>query len=171
MMLKINNMKKIIIINGPSCAGKSTIIDKIFETKQDIFWLKFDSVKRFFVDYIPSVDKQKVTDLVVVIGKDRMEKDEDILCENHIQEVIDFAKEKSYSIYEYNIEAPYETLLERFRARLLNIKEGLKINTSEEKHRETYDKYLVRKDMNVKTFDTSLQSAEEIAKEILSDIL
>jgi uridine kinase len=60
-------MPKIIIINGPSCAGKSTVISQIFETKKDIFWLKYDSIKRFFVDYDPLVDRQKVIDLVITI--------------------------------------------------------------------------------------------------------
>ena len=177
-MSKINNMKKIIVINGPSCAGKSTIVDKIFETKQDIFWLKFDAIKRFFIDYDSSSDKQKVTEILVVIGKDRIERQEDILLEDHNAvsdykntEVLDYAKEKGYSVYEYNIEAPYDVLLSRFRLRASNPRPGIKINSSEKRHKSFYDKYLEGKNANIKTFDTSLQSAEEISKEILSDIL
>ncbi len=164
-------MKKLIIINGPSCAGKSTVINKIFETKKDIFWLKFDSIKRFFVDYEPLTDRVKVTELVIVIGKDRIDRGEDILLENHDQEVVDCAKEKDYILFEYNIEAPYDALLERFRVRVLNAPKELRINTSEVRHRELYDKYLEGKNMNIKTFDTSLQSAEEITIEILNEIL
>lgn len=170
-------MKKIIVINGPSCAGKSTIIDKIFETKRDIFWLKFDAIKRFFIDYDSSSDKQKVTALFVVIGKDRIDKDEDILLEDHNvvsdyknTEVLDYAKENKYVVFEYNIEAPYEILLSRFRLRASNLRSGIKINLSEEKHKNMYNKYLEYKNLNIKTFDTSLQSAEEISKEILNDI-
>ncbi len=171
-------MRKLIIINGPSCAGKSTIIDKIFETKRDIFWLKFDAIKRFFIDYDSSSDKQKVTELFVVMGKNRIDKDEDILLEDHNSvsdykntEVLDYAKEKKYAVYEYNIEAPYEILLSRFRLRTSNPRPGIKINFSEEKHKNMYNKYLESKNLNIKTFDTSLQSAEKISKEILSDIL
>lgn len=163
-------MKKLIIINGPSCAGKSTIIDEFFLYKKDFFWLKYDAIKRFFVDYEPSHDKEKVQELVTLIGKDRIGRGEDILLENYIETIADFAKNNGYDIYQFNIEAPYPTLLQRFQERILNIKAGIKINTSEEKHRQIYDTYISNKKGNDITFDTSTLSKEEIVEKIIQSV-
>jgi thymidylate kinase len=160
-------MKKLIIINGPSCAGKSTIIDELFLYKRDLFWLKYDAIKRFFVDYEPTCDKEKVQELVTIIGRDRISRDEDILLENYLSSIVDFARENSYDIFEFDIEAPYPILLQRFQERVANIKTGVKINTSEERHREIYDAYILNSRESTLTFDTSILSKEEIVKKIL----
>ncbi len=163
-------MKKIIIINGPSCAGKSTIIDEFFLYKKKFFWLKYDAIKRFFVDYNPISDKEKVQELVILVGKNRIDKDENILFENRIDEVVDYAECKGYSIFEFNIEAPYEILLQRFRERMLNIKTGIKVNTSESRHREIYNAYTLHKKNNTITFDTSILTKEEIVLQIIKSV-
>lgn len=167
-------MKKLIYINGPSCAGKSTVINSIFEIKKDIFWLKYDAVKRFFVDYDPAIDKQKVVELLGVIAKDRIEKNETILVEGLVdqgfQNIHQYAKDAGYSIYEFNIEAPYDVLLVRFRERVVNPIPGIKINVSEDKHLEIYQKYILTKNSEALTFDTSILSAEAVTNDILKTI-
>ena len=75
---------KIIIINGPSCVGKSTVIDLLFKLKKDIFLLKYDSVKRFFIDYKYENDFDKVINLLTTIAKDRIQKGEDILVKIYL---------------------------------------------------------------------------------------
>ena len=167
-------MKKLILINGPSCASKSTIINSLFEIKKDIFWLKYDAVKRFFVDYDSTVDKQKVMDLLTVIAKDRIAKNETILAEGLIDEsfqgIRQYAQENGYSVYEFNIEAPYDVLLARFRERVKNPMPGIKINTSEGKHLEIYTRYQNKKSLDALTFDTSISTAEDISRKILEKI-
>ncbi len=161
-------MKKLIIINGPSCAGKSTIIDEFFLYQKQFFWLKYDAIKRFFVDYEPIRDKEKVQELVTIIGRDRIIRGEDILLENYIGPIVDFSRENGYDIFEFDIEAPYPVLLQRFRERVANIKTGVKINTSEERHREIYDAYILNKRESAITFDTSILSKEEITERIVA---
>ncbi len=168
------NMKKLILINGPSCAGKSTVVSSFFEAKKDIFWLKYDAVKRFFVDYEPATDKQKVVDLLTVIAKDRITKNETILAEGLIDEsfydIQQFAKDSGYTIYEFNIEAPYDVLLARFRERVKNPIPGIKINSSEDKHLEIYTRYQSTKNQNAVTLNTNVMTPEDISHTILETI-
>jgi predicted ABC-type ATPase len=161
-------MKKLIIINGPSCAGKSTIIDEFFLYQKSFFWLKYDAIKRFFVDYEPTHDKEKVQELVTTIGRDRIDRGEDILLENHIGPIVEFARENGYDIFGFDIEVPYPVLLQRFQERVVNIKTGVKINTSEERHRGIYDAYISNKRDGGITFDTSILSKEEIVERIMA---
>jgi predicted kinase len=163
-------MKKLIVISGPSCAGKSTLIERLFLQRQDLFWLKYDAIKRFFVDYEPTRDVEKVQALVAVIGRDRIAKGENILLENYLEEVVEFAKVSGYAVYCFNIEAPYPVLLERFQARVTNAKEGVKINTSKERHRDLYDAYFSHKQKGGMTLDTSILSKEEAVKKIIEVI-
>ena len=160
-------MKKLIIINGPSCAGKSTIIDEFFLSQKHFFWLKYDAIKRFFVDYEPTRDKEKVQELVTVIGTDRINRGENILLESSLENIVELAEESGYEIFEFNIEAPYPVLLQRFRERVSNIKVGVRINTSEERHREIYDSYVSNKRGGGVTFDTSILSKEEIVDKMI----
>ncbi len=167
-----NQNKIIVIINGPSNAGKSTTIAEIFKIRKDFFHLKYDALKRFFIDYDSSREIEKVKEFSGVIGRSRIDKNENILIESDSfdKTIIGYAKEKNYSIFEFNVEAPYEVLLSRFRERVLNAVSGIKINTSEEKLLKIHNEYLSSKKIEVKTFDTSKQTAEEVAKEILEDI-
>jgi vacuolar-type H+-ATPase catalytic subunit A/Vma1 len=126
--------------------------------------LKYDAIKRFFIDYDPLHDKEKVQELVTLIGKDRISRSENILLENRIDFIVHFAENNGYDIFEFNIEAPYPILLQRFNERMLNIKPGMRINTSEIRHREIYDSYIQTKNLNIPIFDTSVLSKEEIVQ-------
>lgn len=57
-------MKKIILINGSSCSGKSTIIKEMMKKINGLYHLSFDRIKWGFSDYkenrevyIPIVDR------------------------------------------------------------------------------------------------------------------
>lgn len=166
------NQKIIVIINGPSNAGKSTITEELFKNRKDFFHLKYDALKRFFIDYDSSKDIDKVIEMSGVIGRDRISKRESLLIEGDTfdKSILEYAKERGYKIYEFNVEAPYEVLLSRFRERVLNAVPEKIINTSEEKLLKIYNEYLSSKNIEVKTFNTSIKSSEEIVKEILEDI-
>lgn len=136
--------------------------------------MKFDAVKRFFVDYEPATNKQKVMDLLTVIAKDRISKNETILAEGLIDEsfygIQQFAKDSGYTFYEFNIEAPYDVLLVRFRERVKNPIPEVKINSSEDKHLEIYTKYQSKKNPNAVTFNTNVMTPEDISQKILEII-
>lgn len=169
---KLNSSKIIVIINGPSNSGKSMTVVEIFKHRKDFFLLKFDSLKRFFADFEPGTDTEKVIRLSGIIAKSIIDSGDNLLIESSYfdKSITDYAIIKNYKIFEFNLEVPYEVLVERFRDRILNQVSGIKINTSEEKLLRIYNKYILEKNNKIKTFDTSIKSTEEIVNEILKDI-
>ena len=165
--------KKMIIVNGPSCVGKSTIIDLLFKVKVDIFWLKYDAIKRLFIDYSYPKDFDKIMKLLTLIGKDRIDNEDDILIEGPLyrfafENIFEYAKHKGYIFYEFNLEAPVEVLIKRFENRVRLPINGIKINTSIDRYLEIIDSYEKFKNKDAKTFNTSIMSAKAISDDMLA---
>jgi predicted kinase len=167
---------KLTIINGSSCAGKSTVVKAILKEKEHLFHLSYDSLKWSFSRYSPEKHSDNVHVLFFAVAETMIEMGYDVICDSTIfkkwrERLIEFATARRYEIVEVNLEAEYKTLLERFNARVARAKANPEMritNTSEERFRTLYDTYQTEKNTAALTFWTDReQPIEEIEESIL----
>ncbi len=168
---------KLIIFNGSSCSGKSTIIKNIMLEKEHYFHLHHDSIKWSFSKYKSEIfynDVQKVL-MAMADSVFKMKYNVILDCafyESSRQEFIDLAKKYDYEILEINLEADYEVLLSRFHVR---VKSALAVpekdrrisNLSEVRFKELFDLFNKEKNPQATTYRTDKQSIEEISESIM----
>lgn len=168
-------MEKIfIIINGPTCAGKSTLIAELGKLRPDLFHVSYDRIKRCFLGYAPGTYREDIYAMLKALVQEAvsrgfsMVKDGGLYKEKE-QEIIDVLKINGYTLIEVNIEAPDEILVRRFRNRVQGTLSGGEqpINLSEERFWELNRMYKEAKNPSLKTYDTSVMTSEEIAKDII----
>lgn len=168
---------KLIILNGGSCSGKSTIIENIMKRKNDLFHLSYDYLKWQFSNYDPREHRKDVQKIVLAVATCIFKIKCDVIFDSALyknkierEKVIDLAKKANYEIIEINLEADFEILLKRFDQRVVialidtNIKRA---NLSKDKFKEIFDTYNKEKNPSAITFRTDKQSIEEISKNII----
>ena len=170
--------KTLIIINGPTCVGKSAVITELGKLRNGFFHLSYDRVKWCFLDYKSGSHASEVYKMLTALMRECVEAGVSVikdggLYKEKIIPLAEMATKAGYKIVEVNLEAPKEELLKRFRARVeMNTNPlyfGQKsANISEDRFWELNEMYESSKNKELKTYDTSLMSSEEIAKDILS---
>lgn len=168
---------KLIIINGSSCSGKSSIVKSLMNSRENLFLLHYDSLKWSFSKYSREEkykDVQKVMQSVALtvfeMGK------YDVICDSGLyrvsrQNLIDIAKKLEYEIIEINLEADFNILLQRFNER---VESALKVsskdrrisNLSVDRFKELFDIYNKEKNELAISFYSDKESSEEIAEKI-----
>ena len=170
---------KFVMINGPSCSGKSVIIQRVIEAREGYYYLSFDGQRWFFSKYDGNVHAADVEEVVLVLGEALCKKKYNIICDSGLEKyfrekLLAIAKKNDYEIIEFNLETKFEILLDRFKKRVALATQNpyIKIpNTSLERFKELYDIYEKEKSVPQRTFRTdNEQSEEEIAKSILEII-
>lgn len=160
----------ILVLNGPSCAGKTTVSDIIFKAYGGIFKGKSDTIKRLISDYDYTQHHDLVAEMTLATIKVALGHGLSILKEGGlygIEEMQRLAHESNTPIFIANIEAPWEVLVERFQERVANPIPGLKINTDLTRFREVYDEYLATKPATPYEFDSSLMTPDQIVSAII----
>lgn len=169
-------MKKfLLIINGPMCAGKSTISD-IFLKNEGVFRGSSDRIKWLISNYsgdnpnhrsmaknitLSAIEGAVNAGLSVVVDGGFNE---------HRDKYKEIAAKFDLKYLSVNIESPYEVLKQRFIERVESSRqEGgkrISVDTIEgfDTRYEWYESY--NKDPEATTFDSSKSSAEEIALKI-----
>lgn len=169
---------KLIIINGSSCAGKSTIIKNIMKDKKHLFHLHYDTIKWLFSNYSPTEHYQDVQEVVLAIAEEVFNLGYDVVSDSSItrdfrEKLIDLGRAKGYDIIEINLEADYEVLLKRFNERVENaLKDPNRriSNLSADRHKELFDIFNNEKNPLAVTFKTDIQTIEEISEGIMKII-
>jgi len=168
--------KFILILYGPQCSGKSSVAKLIIEKTAGTFHVYFDKIKWLISDY--SAEKYSNTGIVnrlaLSLARQAAVEGFSILVEGNAQLIAEIdeyhkiAEANNQRLVQVNIEAPYETLLERFNLRVKDaeIKKTKISVTTEKGMKERYDKYHELKDTQIPTFDSSVMSQEEILSEI-----
>ncbi|MCF7795359.1 ATP-binding protein [Patescibacteria group bacterium] len=164
---------KLIIFNGTSCSGKSTIIEYLMK-EDNVFHLKGDTLKRLFSNYSFYTHKDDVKKIVMAVAKEIFTMKYKVISDYSLfkvsrQKIIDLAKKSGYEIVEINLEADFEILKERFNERVkgaLNDNSKKISNTSMDRFKELYKTYNKEKNVLAKTFYTDKQSIEELVREI-----
>lgn len=169
---KIIDKQFLLIINGPSCGGKSSVSNVLFEKYDGIFNAKGDTIKWLISGYTPLTHRSAVHDMIVDIIKIAIPHKFSILKEGASYEpekYIEIAKANNLLLFIVNIEAPWEVLTKRFEERIEAKKQGVKkiANVDPVRFKELYEEYNKTKMDTPLVFDSSKQSPEDIAEQIV----
>jgi len=172
---KIIDNQFLLIINGPSCGGKSAVADVLYEKYGGIFHGKSDHIKWLISDYDPNVHREFVHLMTYEIVKVALLCGFSIIKEGNIfepEKYVEIAKKAEIPLFVANIEAPRDVLLSRFEKRIEAKKLGAKkiANTDPRRFKELYDMYNSTKMETSLVFDSSKQNPEEIAETIVTFI-
>lgn len=163
-----------LILNGPSCGGKSSVSDLLFERYGGLFKGKSDVIKWLISDYQPSIHRGIVHRMTLETLRVALSHGLSILQEGAAWEpekYVELSKEAKIPLFVANIEAPWEVLLSRFEMRIAAQNHGARIsNVDPKRFQELYDMYLKTKMETEMEFDSSKESPEQIARQIVSYI-
>ena len=166
--------KFILVIYGPSCGGKSSVIDLLISKHENLFRVSQDKIKWLISRY----DKNKHTEIVysflVNLAKDAVSKKFSLVVEggnvakNKVKDFRLLAKKNKMDFFELNREAPFDTAKERFKERVKGAKlKGWRVsNKSLKRFKELYNLHEEKKNKKTPTFDSSVLTTEKIVKEI-----
>jgi predicted kinase len=166
---------KFIMLNGPSCAGKSTIVSRIMAEKERYYKLSYDAQKWLFSKYDRNIHFEDVRTVQRGLAETVCGLSYNIICDSALykenrEKLLSIPKKYGYEVIEINLEADYETLAVRFDER---VKDALAKNsktissTSKERFKELYDIYQSEKNSSAVVLRTDLHNQEEIFKSIL----
>lgn len=165
---------KFIILNGPSCVGKSTIVNAIMSEKEKYYKLSNDSQKWLFYKYDRKTHHEDVRTIQRSLAETVCEMKYNIICDSALHgenrhKLLSIPAKHEYEIIEINLEADYAILVDRFDERVRNfLQKDIKIsNTSKERFKEIFDIYQTEKNDSAITFRTDTQKQEEIIQKIL----
>lgn len=166
---------KFILLNGPSCAGKSTVARQVIDSRAHLFYLSYDTLKWSFSLYSHLVHGKDIHVLMNTVAETISAMGYDIICDSGLHKggreaLFEIPKKYGYEIVEVNIEADYDVLIRRFNERVLDARTNprMKIsNTSPVRFRELFDTYHKEKNQNAVTLRSDTQTAEEIAHVVL----
>ncbi len=173
---KLTDKQFFLIINGPSCAGKSSVSDILTETYGNIYKGKSDAIKWLISDYTPDTHRGIVHLMTLETIRVALTQGLSAIKEGALWETekyTEIAKSLDIPLFIANIEAPWEVLLSRFEARVETKRQGAdkKIaNTSPTRFKELYDMYHAAKMTTDMAYDSSKQTSQEIAEQISSYI-
>lgn len=169
---KLRDKQFFLVVNGPSCGGKSTVINLFIEEYGNIFQAKSDAIKWLISDYNASLHREIVKEMILATVRTALKNGlsvikEGALYNSEIYEKI--AQEFDVDFYAVNVEAPWEVILERFQKRVEAKKAGVKkiANTDPLRLRDLYEMYLDSKSISPLIFDSSKLDPEEIRDAIL----
>lgn len=170
--------KSIIVLNGPMCAGKSTITKLIMEN-DNFFRGSYDAIKWLISNYSAdnenhrNVSKEIIFNAIHTAVTSGFSIVVDGGFADYRKKYKELAQAYNYHYISINIEAPVEVLEKRFLARVDSAKtkgNTISVTTLEGFH-SRYQWYLnTNKDPEGTTFDSGKMSAEEISSEILNRV-
>jgi len=168
---------KLIILNGSSCSGKSTIVKNIMWRKEGVFHLSYDSLKWMFSKYSPDKQYADVWEIIFAVAEVVFKLRYNIIVDAALykerrNKLIDLAKQKGYEVIEINLEADYNVLAKRFdertaRALAAPVQERKISNFSRTRFDELYNIFHSEKNPSALTYKTDSQSIDEISEKII----
>ena len=166
---------KLLILNGNSCSGKSTIVKYIMKQKENLFHLSYDSLKWSFANYKSEKHYKDVQQIKLAVASSVFKLKYDVVSDGGLykasrEELINLALLARYQIVEINLEASPEVLADRFNERVsraLATPERRISNLSFERFQELSNIFESEKNSQAITFRTDMQDPEDIADKIL----
>ena len=167
---KLSSRQFMLIIDGPSCGGKSTVSKVLLEQYGGIFNAESDQIKWLISDYTPDTHKGIVYEMTIETIRGALKNNLSVLKQGMLfkpERLVQIAGEFSVPLFVANISAPMEVLEKRFSERIERKKNGARIaNTDHARFSEMNNMYLATKIDSQLEFDSSLQSPEEISRAI-----
>jgi predicted kinase len=171
---KLSPKQFLLVINGPSCGGKSSVANVILEKYGGIFHAKSDTIKWLISGYKPAEQREAVHQITMATIRVALEHKLSVIKEGALYEsekLARLAKKLRVPYFVANVSAPKEVLRKRFRMRIEAKKKGARIaNTSPKRFWELHEMYLENKTASPLEFDSSRQSPQAIAKAIVGYI-
>ncbi|MFA4931184.1 MAG: AAA family ATPase [Patescibacteria group bacterium] len=175
-LIKLNLPQFLLILNGPYCAGKSSVAQYLLDNYDGIFRAWRDRIKWMIAGYQAERDGKITAEMTMALI--------DVALSHGLSVVQDqaitlgwegkyqlMAKKYETKLIEVNIEASYEVLEKRFAERVAAAKVGAKISmTDPEKMREQYFYYQKHKNNDNLTYFSDQKTPVEIAEEIIKCI-
>jgi predicted kinase len=169
---KIVDKQFLLIVNGPSCGGKTTVAKAILERYGSIFDASMDNIKWHISDYAPERHRPTVQDMTHELMHIALKHGLSVLKQGASwkpEDIIAIADEHKVPWVLVNVSAPWDVLAQRFEGRIEEkIKGGRISNVSHERFKELYDMYQETKMETPLEFDSSKQSPEEMVEAIVT---
>ena len=173
---KLSQKQFLLILNGPSCGGKSNVSNILTERYGGIYNAKSDAIKWFISDYNPHVHRTAVYEMTLETIRVALKHGLSVIKEGALykpEKLIQIAQEYSIPVFIANVSAPKDVLEERFQERIESKEknQNAKIaNVDPHRFNELYEMYIETKMESPLEFDSSKQTAEEITDNIVSYI-
>jgi predicted kinase len=165
----------ILVLNGSSCSGKSTIIKGLMKSQKNLFHLSYDSLKWSFSKYNSKSHYNLVFSFLLKLAELAFEKGYNMVSDASLyredrEDLIALAKKYSYRLIEINLEADFSVLEERFRERVasaLASPNSRISNLSEERFRELFETFEKEKNNEAALIRTDNQDIQKVLGDIL----
>lgn len=171
---KLAEQQFFLIINGPSCGGKSSVAKIISDAYGGIYNGRTDAIKWLISDYTWDVYSDIVRAMTFETMKVALANNLSLMTEGTLyqeQQFKQLAADTHVPLFIINVEAPWDVLMKRFEERIEAKKQGARIaNTDPVRFKELYTTYNQTKPETPYVFDSSQQSPEEIAQEVITMI-
>ena len=168
---KISDKQFLLIINGPSCGGKSEVAKVILERYGGIYNGKSDVIKWLISDYNSSTHKNIVFEMTLATIRVALRRGLSALTEGALfgpERLVQLAKKASVPLFVINIEAPEDVLNARFLDRIEAKIGGARVaNIDPKRFKELKSLYAETKMESPLEFDSSRQKPEEIADAVV----
>lgn len=166
---------KLIVLNGASCSGKSTIIKNIMKQRERLFHLSYDTLKWSFSFYQPQENYEDAQRLVLAVADAVFKMKYDVISDASLRvdtrkKIIALALQEGYEVLEINLEADFAVLASRFKERVASAlanPERRISNISQDRFQELVNIFEQEKTPTALTFRTDIQSLEEITANII----
>lgn len=170
------SQKFVIHLSGPSCVGKSTLNQAIGEKLPGTYTVSYDTQRWQLAGYNRDRDKAMITEITLGLFEVVANKGIPIQLDFFFRKEADYrhckdiAETYGYRFFSFELTAPTEVLLARFRERVADAKRtgSRKISVTDEKvflENLSKDRFLPP---DTQRFDTSVMSPDEIASKIVS---
>lgn len=164
----------LLIVNGPSCSGKSTVANVLLDRYGGIFHAKSDAIKWLISGYDPEEHRTIVHEMTLTVARIALADGLSALKEGGLhrsRDLIGFCVERGIATFVANMEPPEEVLWRRFEERIKAKEGGARIsNTDPERFRQLNRMYHESKMETPLVFDTSQATPEDIADAIVEHI-
>lgn len=170
---KIDFPPFILIINGVSCAGKTTIAEYFLSRYKNVFSPRGDKIKWMISDYKSEKYKSSVVKMVSVLIEQGIKEGFSIVHDWGISSkqrvrYKKLAKKYNMTYLEIGLECDFETISKRFNDRIEAAEKGAKISLLDPViMKNRYEEHSART-TRVPLFDSGKLSTEQISKKIIS---
>lgn len=170
------NKKKLILIFGPMCSGKSSLIKLFQKDEPEFFHASMDNIKWFISDY--STEKYaklgSVNKILFAMNKQAVLENLSLIVEGgvglikNLKHYEKLAEENEMLLIKINMEASYSLLLKRFTSRVESArKKCIKVSiTNENIFLSRFNIFCKHKDKNLPFINSSQLSKKEVLVEL-----
>lgn len=165
----------VILLYGPPCSGKSATASSLMAKHQGLFRASADRVKWFVSGYGGGPYRKEVSRVVLDMSASALSQGLSLIVEANARilkrlwpEYKAMAEKHGVAYFEVNLEAPLDVLKERLERRLVTSEaKGKKHTLTEADDLERrYNAYLAHRKASIPTFDSSVLTLDDVAKQI-----